>query len=385
MLQSQRKNYAVMAQTQPTFAPEAYRSIVESAPDAMVVVDSEGRIVLVNAQVEDLFGYARDELLGERIERLIPARFHERHVDHRTAYERDRRVRPMGAGLQLFGLRKNGTEFPVEISLSPIRTNGVSFTAGAIRDVTNQKRLERELMQKNQALIDASLAKDQFLAGMSHELRTPLNAIIGFTGTLLMRLPGPLTGEQTSQLQVVQSNAWHLLSLIDDVLDLAKIESGKVELHFEPVVVQDVVNDVAEAVRGSAHAKNLHFGVDVPQEPVCISTDRRALRQIVTNLASNAVKYTEVGSVHMELVVASRGGRSYLELRVRDTGIGIDPNDIARLFAPFERIDSVTARKAGGAGLGLHLSRRFAELLSGTLECTSEPGSGSTFTLVLPT
>ena len=373
-----------MAETQRVFAPEAYRSLIESAPDAMVVVDSQGRIVLVNAQAEELFGYSREELIGQTIERLIPTRFRERHVEHRTEYERDRRVRPMGAGLQLFGLRKNGQEFPVEISLSPIQTNRATFTAGAIRDVTDRKRLEAELVQKNADLINASQAKDQFLAGMSHELRTPLNAIIGFTGTLLMKLAGPLTDEQTSQLRIVQSNARHLLSLIDDVLDLARIESGKVELHFEPVVIQDVIDEVAQTVRGLAYAKQLNFQVDVPHDPVQVSTDRRALRQIVTNLASNAVKYTETGSVQVELIAGNGDARSCAELRVRDTGIGIDPRDMARLFAPFERIDSVTARKAGGAGLGLHLSRRFAELLGATLECTSRPGSGSTFTLTLP-
>jgi len=373
-----------MAETQRHFFPETYRSIVESAPDAMVVVDSDGRVVLVNAQTEELFGYTRDELLEETIERLIPLRFRERHVDHRTEYENDRRVRPMGAGLQLLGLRKNGVEFPVEISLSPIATNGVSYTAAAIRDVTDRKRLEKELMQKNEDLVNASVAKDRFLAGMSHELRTPLNAVIGFTGTLLMKLPGPLTDEQTDQLRIVQSNARHLLSLIDDVLDLAKIESGKVELHLEPVIVQDVVDEVVESIRGSAYAKSLQLQVDVPHEAVRIVTDRRALRQIVTNLTGNAVKYTETGSIQVELLTGSSEGQTFAELRVRDTGIGIDPNDIARLFAPFERIDSATARKAGGAGLGLHLSRRFAELLGGRLECTSEPGKGSTFTLILP-
>ena len=373
-----------MAETQRHFFPETYRSIVESAPDAMVVVDSDGRVVLVNAQTEELFGYTRDELLEETIERLIPLRFRERHVDHRTEYENDRRVRPMGAGLQLFGLRKNGEEFPVEISLSPIATNGVSYTAAAIRDVTDRKRLEKELMQKNEDLVNASVAKDRFLAGMSHELRTPLNAVIGFTGTLLMKLPGPLTDEQTDQLRIVQSNARHLLSLIDDVLDLAKIESGKVELHLEPVIVQDVVDEVVESIRGAAYAKSLQLQVDVPHEAVRIVTDRRALRQIVTNLTGNAVKYTETGSIQVELLTGSSEGQTFAELRVRDTGIGIDPSDIARLFAPFERIDSATARKAGGAGLGLHLSRRFAELLGGRLECTSEPGKGSTFTLILP-
>src|SRR5579864_345922 len=213
--------------------PAARLSLVEAAPDAMIVADRDGRIVLVNALAEKLFGYARKEFLTLSIEALVPARFRGRHVGEREGYFHNPRVRPMGVGLDLYGVRKDGTEFPVEISLSPIKIRGETFVSSAIRDITARKQIERALHEKNVELQNANLAKDRFLASMSHELRTPLNAILGFTGTLLMGLPGPLTAEQERQLKVVDSSARHLLSLINDILDVAKIESGKVALHIE--------------------------------------------------------------------------------------------------------------------------------------------------------
>jgi len=241
----------------------------------------------------------------------------------------------------------------------------------------------RLLSEKNIELERANQAKDRFLNSMSHELRTPLNAILGFTGTLLMGLPGPLNAEQTKQLQTVQRSSKHLLSLINDLLHLAKIESGEVALTLEPVVCQSVLEEVRTTLRPLAEEKGLGFRIKAPDDAVLLNTDRRAVRDILINLTSNAIKFTEQGEVRIELQQQADHEEPAVQISVCDTGVGIPPEDTSKLFQAFAQIDG-HQRREKGTGLGLHLSRKLAELIQGRISFKSELGKGSTFTLLLP-
>lgn len=374
-----------------------WRALLESAPDAIVAVDGDGRILFANLQTERLFGYLREELVGRTIEDLVPERFRTEHVAHRCRYGNAPHPRSMGAGLELFARRKDGSEFPVEISLSPVTTDDGPLIASAIRDVTERRRaaellaeqaatLRRQaelLDSKNAALERANRAKDGFLARVSHELRTPLNAILGFTGTLLTERPGPVNPAQRRQLITVRDSARYLLSLINDILDITKIESGHLQLCLEMVDVNALIGEVLAVLGPLATEKHLELAFATDGNDCDLVSDRRALQQIVFNIVGNAIKFTDRGSVLVSLDTRHEATGKVVAIRVRDTGIGVRQEDHGRIFDEFVRVEG-TGRNDEGAGLGLHLSRRLAEMLGAEIRIESEPECGSTFTIEIP-
>jgi PAS domain S-box-containing protein len=362
---------------------DRFRQLVELAPDAMLGVAEDGRIVWVNAQTERLFGYGRDELVDRPVEVLLPEGVRAVHARHRTTFAADPHTRPMGLGLDLSARRKDGSTFPAEISLVPVDTvDGLVVTA-VVRDLTQRRCDEAErlrLVREGAEAEIASRTKDQFLATLSHELRTPLQAILGW---VRMLRSGSLDETVAARaLETIERNARVQARLIDDLLDVSRIVSGKVQLDCRIVELPLVIDAAIEGVRAMAYARRIRLHTLVDPAAGAIWGDPERLQQVVWNLVSNAVKFTPDGG-KVEVRVEPGGGDT-ARIVVTDTGKGIDASLLDQVFERFAQGDR-SGRLQGGLGLGLAIVRNLVELHGGTVRVDSSgEHKGARFVVTLP-
>ena len=371
--------------------------IVSTAMDAIVVLDAQRHIEVFNAAAERMFGRSAADVIGRPVEQVVADEQLDRALTIASKEGADSSKSELSS---LFGYRSTGEKFPLEVSVSCLDVAGDRSYAIIARDVTDRARaqeelrtqaeslaenaaelreLNNELKERQEELERAMTARNRFYASMSHELRTPINAIIGYNTLLLDHIYGPLNDKQTHGLERTHKAANHLLELVNDVLDLSKIEAGKIELTLQPVPFPGTIEDLFVTVRPLAdeHATELHLNID--GGPKAIISDPRRVRQILLNLLSNAIKFGRGQPIEVDL---SLGAADHIEVAVTDHGEGIEPDDLPRIFDEFVQLSN--SQQLGGTGLGLPISKRLATLLGGELRVTSERGKGSTFLLKLP-
>ncbi|WP_372874519.1 PAS domain S-box protein [Pseudomonas sp.] len=369
-------------------AEQRFRLVVEASPNAIVLVDSEGLISMVNQQTEQMFGHARQELLGQPVEMLLPMDLRHGHMAFRRGYQDNPEPRRMGNNRDLFGQHRDGRLIPLEVGLSPIRSGEETLVQAVIIDISERKAAEQRLRDQAEQLILANRYKSEFLANMSHELRTPLNSILILSDQLRLNSAGNLTSKQARHADIVHRAGSDLLQLINSVLDLAKVESGRMQIKLESLNVQEMLVELDASMRPLAELKGLQLRTQLePGVPRDIHSDRARLHQILRNLLSNSLKFTERGEVNLTVACEPDGrddGRVQLNFSVRDTGIGIAPEHHEQIFQAFQQIDGSTSRRFGGTGLGLAITRKLAQALDGEVSLQSTPGQGSCFTVHVP-
>ncbi|MBI3271851.1 MAG: response regulator [Planctomycetes bacterium] len=384
------RNEALTATIRGLEAGEAkFRAVAASATAAIVVSDRQSRVTFFNAAAERIFGYAAHEVLGGPLTRLMPARFAEAHHAGLARFLATGQAHVIGKTVELVGRRKDGGEFPVEVSLATWSAGEDIFFSGILHDITERKVVEQELLRReaqlreqNRQVEAANRMKSEFLANMSHELRTPLNAVIGFAQLMCDGVVSPGSPEQAEFLRYILSSSRHLLQLINDVLDLSKVEAGKMEFRPEPVVVERLVREVTDILRPLAAPKDVPIHTTIDPRLETVTVDPAKLKQVLYNFLSNALKFTPDGG-RVTIRVACEGPEHF-RVEVEDTGIGILSEELPHLFSEFHQLDAGAAKKFPGTGLGLALTRRIVEAQGGRVGARSIRGQGSIFFAVLP-
>ena len=355
--------------------PQLVESALEAAPDAIVICDASGAIVYANRQAAALFGYDRRELLDRSVEQLIPERLRASHVGHRLQFASSPRVRPMGVGLELHARRKDGSEFPVEISLSSIADTAGRLFVAAIRDVSERRRIEIELVAAREAADRANQAKSRFLATASHDLRQPLQALSLLNGTL-RRLPADLdAAEALAQQELAIAG---MSRLVNALLDISKLESGAIRPDVSDFTVRSLFEELRREFAAPAASKGLELRVESCEDSV--RSDPSLVGQILRNLVSNAIKYTRQGRVLLRCLHET----AVVRLEVLDTGIGISADQLPYIYEEFYQVGQGPGAARDGYGLGLSIVSRLVKLLDLKLDVESTPGRGSSFRLHLP-
>jgi PAS domain S-box-containing protein len=342
------------------------RLVLEASPSGMIISDAAGTIVLVNAETEQLFGYQRCELIGQPIDLLVPARLRGKHPRQREAFIAHPSQRPV-AGRDLWAVRKDGTEIPVEVGLSPIHTRDRMLVLSVVIDITERNRNDK--------------LKDEFVATVSHELRTPLTSIAGSLGLLTASAAGKLPDNVARLLTIAHNNSQRLVRLINDILDIERMESGKVLFKFQSVEIRSLVKHAIEANRGFAEGYRVGVGLaeDATNGDVCVDADR--LVQVMTNLLSNAIKFTPADE---EVTVTIESRDAAARICVRDRGPGIPDDFKPRVFDKFAQADASDARQKGGTGLGLSIVKQIITRLGGEVGFFDADGGGTVFYVELP-
>jgi len=353
-------------------------SLLESVPDAMVIADGAGAILHVNGMAERLFGYGRDQLVGRPVEALLPARYRAMHQVHRSGYHAAPRARPMGLGLDLSGLRRDGSEFAAEISLSPIDVDGRACVIAAVRDVTERKKVEERARLWRKAR-DEVRDRDEFLSIASHELRTPVTALqlqLQLLHRATRRSVEELPRLLESKMDVLERQTHRIALLVNELLDVSRMRLGRLELRQEELDLADVARDVLSHLHGEIGRTGSRLSLDL--RPARGRWDRLRVEQVITNLLLNAAKFGEGKPIS----IAVDGDPLRARIRVSDRGIGIALDAQSRVFERFER--AVPTEHFGGLGIGLYVVRQVVEAHGGEVRVESTPGAGATFTVELP-